>query len=496
MSNSGNTYSKGLKGIAVFGSLQFYKILVSMITTKISAIFLGPIGVGIYGLLTSTLTTIESITSCGLGTSAIKEIANAKEEDCDSSQISRIYILLKKLSLASGIIGMIFSIAASSWLSQMAFGNDDYAWCFILLSITLIFSQLISAQGALLTGLGKLKSLYKLRVSVSTITMIISVALYYLYGLNGIVPVILLSSITYITVSSIITDKVPIKKISVSLKKSGLLIKILLKTGIALSLSYSLVAVSGYLIRIYIANVSDTGMVGLFVSSFALVNTYLGLIFSSIESDFYPRLSSSSRNYDKFKSILREELELVILMIVPLVVVLMVYSQPVLAVFYSDKFYAAKDLIVWSALSMVVKVPGWICSVGLISLGRNKNYMINQVVYTIYQLVLNVLGFKYAGLIGLGFSFFIGQAIYSLQTVSVMRKINIKFLDGGSTKLMALLMSGALISAILVTMLSGVIQYIVGTIMILVILPICYHQLDNRIHIAKLINNKFHNRSR
>lgn len=493
MKDANNTYSKGLKGIAVFGSLQIYKILVSMITTKISAIFLGPIGVGIYGLLTSTLTTIESITSCGLGTSAIKEIANAKESDNGGFEISRVYIVLKKLCLLSGIVGTIFCAVASGWLSRMAFGNDDYTWCFVVLSITLIFSQLISAQGALLTGLGKLKSLFRLRMSVSTVTMIFSVALYYFYGAKGIVPVILLSSVTYITISSIITNNVSIDKISVSLSKAKFLIKSLLKTGFALSLSYSLVALTGYLLRIYISNVSDTAMVGLFVSSFALVNTYLGLLFSSIESDFYPRLSSSTRHYGNFTCILREELELVILLIVPLVVVLMVYAQPVLAIFYSDKFYAAKDLIIWSALSMAAKIPGWICSVGLISIGKNKSYMINQITYTIYQLILNILGFKYAGLFGLGLSFFIGQSLYSIQTVSVINGLGVKFLDRNSTILMLLLISGAILCAVLVTMLSGYLQYIVGTMVIVILLPICYYQLDKRIHIGELIKEKLFN---
>lgn len=160
MEEGKSTYSKGLKGITVFGGLQAYKILISVVTTKVSAVFLGPVGVGIYGLISSSLITIESLTSCGLGTSSIKEFANA-QKNSDIKLISRIYMVLIRVCFLLGLVGCIFCIVASKWLSKIAFGNANYSWAFIAVSFTLVFSQLISAQGAILVGLGKLKQISK-----------------------------------------------------------------------------------------------------------------------------------------------------------------------------------------------------------------------------------------------------------------------------------------------------------------------------------------------
>ena len=76
--NAINTYKSSAKGIAIFGGLQVFKILLSVIRTKCSALFLGPAGFGIYSLISSTLTSIELATNCGLGASAVKDIAKAE----------------------------------------------------------------------------------------------------------------------------------------------------------------------------------------------------------------------------------------------------------------------------------------------------------------------------------------------------------------------------------------------------------------------------------
>ena len=97
MEDSRKTYKKGLKGIAVFGGLQVYKILLSVLTTKVSALFLGPVGSGIYGLISSTLTTVEAVVGCGLGTSAVKDISQGKAKN-DEQSIASVYTVVNRLS--------------------------------------------------------------------------------------------------------------------------------------------------------------------------------------------------------------------------------------------------------------------------------------------------------------------------------------------------------------------------------------------------------------
>ncbi|MDE7408131.1 MAG: oligosaccharide flippase family protein, partial [Muribaculaceae bacterium] len=148
MKESEKTYKKGLKGIAIFGGLQIYKILLSIITTKVSAVFLGPFGSGIYGLISSTLVTTEAVVSCGLGTSAVKDISMAKASG-NEEEIAFTYTTLNWLVWITGLIGTVAIIICAPQLSELTFGNTDFTSWFRILSVTVLINQLQSGQGAL-----------------------------------------------------------------------------------------------------------------------------------------------------------------------------------------------------------------------------------------------------------------------------------------------------------------------------------------------------------
>ena len=70
-------YKNSLKATSLFGGVQVYNIIITILKSKVVALLLGPGGMGTYGLLTSTTGLITSATNFGLATSAEKDIAGA-----------------------------------------------------------------------------------------------------------------------------------------------------------------------------------------------------------------------------------------------------------------------------------------------------------------------------------------------------------------------------------------------------------------------------------
>ena len=62
-----NSYKQSLKATSLFGGVQIFNILIQIIRSKFAAVLLGPEGMGVMGLLNSTITMISSFTNCGLG---------------------------------------------------------------------------------------------------------------------------------------------------------------------------------------------------------------------------------------------------------------------------------------------------------------------------------------------------------------------------------------------------------------------------------------------
>ena len=489
MKETEKTYKKGLKGIAVFGGLQIYKILLSVLTTKVSALFLGPAGSGIYGLISSTLMTTEAVISCGLGTSAVKDISQAKAKG-DSDSIASTYFALNWLIWITGLIGTLCIIIFASHLSNLAFGNTSYASWFRILSVTILVNQLISGQGALLTGLQQYKLIARQRIIAGVIGAGISIVFYYLLGINGIIPVILLTSISNLVVSLIIIRGVKLGRCRINPIDAIRMGGPMLKMGVSIGLSYALTSLAGFIIRAYISNMSDVATVGLFTASFSLINTYLGLVFSSIESDYYPRLSATCNNIEEYRIVMLNEMELLLFLLTPLVALLIVFAQPVLAIFYSTKFYAAKTIICWTALSMLIRVPGWAMSIGIISRGNTVLYFKNQLIFIIYQLSLNVVGFKLGGLTGLGISFSISQLCYFIQNYYIQRRESGFALNSSIVSALAVSISIALALCLIATFADTLIHYIVGSIICIITIGYCLKELNNRLPILNYIKVK------
>ena len=138
-------YKNSLKATSLFGGVQVYNIIITILKSKVVALLLGPGGMGIYGLLTSTTGLITSATNFGLATSAVKDIAGANASG-DMKRVSRTITVFRRWVWVTGLLGMLVCLGLSSFWSQLTFGNKDYTVAFSVLSLSLLFTQLSSGQ--------------------------------------------------------------------------------------------------------------------------------------------------------------------------------------------------------------------------------------------------------------------------------------------------------------------------------------------------------------
>ena len=151
-------YKSAFKTTSIFGGVQVFNILVGIIRQKFIAILLGPKGMGIAGLLMSTITLISSLTNCGLSTSAVRNIAEANANNNDR-RISYVIRIFRRLIWITGTVGSLICLIFSRYISRITFGNEDYSIAFKILSVSILLLQLTAGQNALLQGLRKYKDL-------------------------------------------------------------------------------------------------------------------------------------------------------------------------------------------------------------------------------------------------------------------------------------------------------------------------------------------------
>jgi len=483
---SKSSYKSVFKATSLFGGVQFYQILISIIKSKFVALLLGPYGVGIQGLLTSGTELIKQITSLGLSQSAVRNISEANATGKEET-ISKTIKVLRKLVWVTGLLGTVLVMILSPILSKVSFGNYDYTLPFIVLSITLLLDQICAGQKTLLQGLRRLKDLAKASAIGSTVGLFVSVPLYYLLGVKGIVPTLILNSLTALLLTWYFSKKIKIVPVSISkadIKTEG---KSMVVMGVALSISSILIAISSFVLRSFIRNIGGEEEVGLFAAGFAIINTYVSMIFTAMGTDYYPRLAAVNNDNLKCRDLVNQQAEIGTLILAPMLAICLVFMPLMILILYSNKFLLANGYISWAALGMMLKMAAWPIGYLFVAKGESKIFILNEITQNIYTLVLNLIGYKLLGLTGLGISFMISQLLYFLQLFLVARyKYNFSF---GRSFILYYLVQGIIVAlSFSVTLISNrVTFYILGIVCILLSMAVSFKGLNEKMGLMDMI---------
>lgn len=486
MPESKQSYRQIFKATTLFGGVQVFNIIIGIIRSKFIAVLLGPEGMGISGLLTSTTGFISGLTGFGLGTSAVKNVSAANATG-NKTRISIVVTVFRRLVWITGLLGMIVTIVLSPWLSKITFGNKDYTFAFILISVTLLLNQISTGQSVVLRGTHRLKELAKSGMAGSALGLIITIPLYYLLRLKGIVPGIIISSVIALVLTWYYASKVEIDRIHVSKASTIAEGKDMIKMGFMISVSGLISLGVSYLVRIYISNTGGLDQVGLYNAGFAIINTYVGLVFTAMSTDYYPRLSAVAHNNEKSKEVINQQAEIALLILAPIIMVFLVFINWVVIILYSTKFIPVNDMILYAALGMFFKAASWAVAFIFLAKGASQLFFWNELIGNVYILALNLIGYKFLGLTGMGISFIAGYLVYLLQVFVVTRgKYNFNF-TSAFYKIFSIQLGLALGCFTVVKIIGRPFSYPFGSLFILVSTYFAYKELDKRLDIKTIV---------
>ena len=486
MNEQQSSYRQIMKATSLFGGVQIFIILISIVRSKVIAVLLGPAGMGILGLLTSTIGVINSLTNFGLGTSAVKDIAAANSTE-NTQQISTIITVFRRLVWITGILGTVVTLILSRWLSQIAFGNKDYTLAFIWISLTLLFTQLSSGQLVILQGMRKLKYLAKANLLGSMLGLFVTVPFYYYMGVDGIVPGIIGTACVTFLFAWIYSRKITIEPVNISLPQTIHEGKSMLQMGFMISLSGLLTVGASYVVRIFISRTGGVEQVGLYSAGFAIINTYVGLIFTAMGTDYYPRLSAVAHDNKLAKQIINQQAEIAILILAPILMVFFTFINWVVILLYSKQFIAVNGMIYWAALGMFFKAASW--SIGFIFLakGSGKFFFWNELIANIYLLGLNLIGYQLMGLTGLGLSFAASYLLYLIQ-VYFVSKIKFGFtFDPAFLKIFLIQFGLAMAGFLVIKFMIQPYTYLIGIVFIIASAWFSILELDKRLGLKHIL---------
>jgi len=181
------------KSTALIGGTQVIKMAIGIVRNKVLAMLLGPAGTAVAGLYMTATGLIGSVAGLGINGSGVRQIAEAAGTN-DETRIARTIITLRRVALISGLFGMTLVLALAPLLSRSTFGDRNHVFGISLMSLTLLFGGISAGQSALLQGLRRLRDLAASQVFGTCFGAVVSVALVWWLGQQGIVPFLVVFS--------------------------------------------------------------------------------------------------------------------------------------------------------------------------------------------------------------------------------------------------------------------------------------------------------------
>lgn len=292
-----NSYLHILKYTGLFGSVQGLGILVGVLRNKFTALFLGPSGMGLLSLFSSTISVLSSACNFGIPTSGVKFISE-KEHAADESQsekadIAGAVLLVRTYSLLAAFFGAFVCVLLGPLLNGFTFSWGNHTLHFILLAPTIFFTILAGGETAILKATGQLHALAMQASLLAILLLLVSVPVYWIFGERGILPVLFILAFMQWALNFRYSRRVV--RWGVNMRKMTLVAGFpLLRLGGAFVLSGLMASGCEFLIRAFLNQQGNLEVVGLFNAGITIVFVYAGMVFSVMDQDFYPRLSSIS----------------------------------------------------------------------------------------------------------------------------------------------------------------------------------------------------------
>lgn len=481
-----SSYRSIFKATSLFGGVQLWKILIEIARQKIIALLLGPTGMGILGLYDSALSFIQGLTSMGLSTSAVKNVAEANAMG-NRAKMSKTIIALKRLVWVTGILGMVVFAALSPLLSKMSFGNYDYTIPFAILSVTLLLRQLSGGQLVILQGLRKLKDLAKSGVYGAFWGLIASIPFYYLLRIDGIVPSLIIYAVVTLFFTWWYTRKIEIDQTHQTTKETLLEGKEMLIMGIVMSIDSMLVNGIGYTIRAFVSQMSGAADVGFFTAGFSMVNGYVGMIFTAMATDFYPRLASVNKDNKQCREIINQQIEVAVIILIPLIVLFIMSAPLMIRILFSEEFLC----IVWymriAMTGILFKAISWAISYQFIAKQDMKSFLVCEVAGNAITLVSSILGYQLYGLNGLGVAFVVSYVFFTALVFYVSYH-NYQFsFSSGFFKLISKGLIFVLLTFAVFMMSNPWIVYPIASVILILSGIMAYNEFNKRMELTALL---------
>lgn len=405
-------YRQLFKSTGLLGSVQVLSVLTGVVRNKVAALFIGTAGIGLVDLFSRTIDLVCNATNFGLSLSAVRRLSEVYNAEIEAQpgvspaslpQTVAQARLIRTWVLLTALLGTLICLSFAPLISRTVAGSSAYTASFMQLSLAVGFATLTGGEIALLRALRRLKSLAQASALGALGALVVSVPCYVLFGLRGIVPVLLVTSALLFALNLRASVRLLPYRLG-SFRPGYLRLGLpLIKLGTAYILAGVMTSGAEMLIRAALMD-SPCGVaeIGLYAAGYTLTVSYARIIFSAMDADFFPRLSVVVNNRRAMNLAINRQINVLAVLMSPFLVLFGLALPLITRILYTADFLPILPMVLCAAPCMFFKAIYTPIAYIPLARGDSFTYMVLELAYDVLFCALVVLGYSRYGLVGAG----------------------------------------------------------------------------------------------
>ena len=393
-------YNHILKYASLFGGVQGLIILIGLVRNKAMAWLLGAGGMGFNALLTSMQNFASQCTNLGISFGAVPRLSALYDRQ-QEQQLQYNIQVIRLWSLIAAGLGIAFCVVVSPLMNRFTFTWGNHTLHYAVLALAVAMTAITSGEMAILKATRRLAMVAKTQIYTVILTLVSSVPLYYFFGHSGVLPAIVI--IAFLTMLVTICYSYSCYPFRFTFRRSMLREgREMIRLGLAFVLAAAIGSATEVAIRAFLNVEGSLDNVGLYNAAYMITITYAGLVFSAMETDYFPRLSGVANDYEATNSLVNKQIEVSLLLLAPMLVGLMTALPILIPLLYTGEFLPVVGMAQVAVLAMYFKVLTM--PVAYITLARrlSMSYLLLESFYFVVLMAAIVVGFRLWGLWGTG----------------------------------------------------------------------------------------------
>ena len=421
MAGNGNISRRAMKAMGLFGGVQVMGILCSIVRTKLVAMWIGPVGIGLFGLFNNALEMISTGTNLGIRSSSVRDISQA-HDSTTPGLVAKMVAVVRKWSLWLGLFGALVTLMLAPLLSELTFGDQSHLWGFVALSVAVLLGAITNGEYAVLQGSARLKRLASVTLWGTLTGLAVSIPLFYLLRERSILPSILAYAMALAAFAWLFRNK-EYAKPQLSCRETFDMGKGFVKLGIFMTLGNFASILASYAFNAWLNMNAGTEAVGFYQAGYTLINKYTGLILTALGMEYYPRLSKVANSRLRLRAFVSQEINVAIAVMAPVVALFILLRELVVWILYTPEFNVILTFVSWGMIGTVLRTLSWCLAFTILAKGDGKTYLWTEVASAVINLVLNIVFYRWWGLTGLGIAFLVSYLLYTAIVAVVYFKM-------------------------------------------------------------------------